>query len=127
MKSDIESITRHGKPYVAVPVATYKKMISALSDSVDTAEAVAALQAIRGGTEETIPASIVFALAEAEAGGGRLKICREYRKKSKALLGRETGVTGQFIGQIEKGEREGGPRLFRAFADALHCHLDHLL
>ena len=123
----IEKITHHGKPYVAMPVTEYDRMQKLIEDVLDVSAVARALREIEAGTEQTYPAAVVYALSDAKTVGERLEIMRKHRKLSKVKLGEMVSVSGQYIGQIETGAREGSPSLFRKLANALECSTDVLL
>jgi DNA-binding XRE family transcriptional regulator len=123
----IEKITHHGKPYVAVPVALYEKMLEAVEDASDAAVASEVLAALTSGKQETFSLALVDALAEATTAGERLTLWRNHRGYSKVALGRMIGVSGQYISQIESGDRKGSAAILRKIAVALCCTLDDLI
>lgn len=123
----IEAIRHHGKPYIAVPKATFRKMVEALEELDDIETVREALRAVDDGEEETFPAGFVYALAAAKHPSARIALWRKHRGFSRAELGRRTGVTGQFIGLIEAKKRKGDIALYRKLADALFCHVEDLI
>jgi DNA-binding XRE family transcriptional regulator len=94
---------------------------------LNTEQVEDALRAISTGEMETFPLAFVQARMQAEAPGEKLRVWRNYRGLSKAELGRRTGITGQYLRQIEAGRREGSVGLFKRLAEILRCEMDDLV
>ena len=84
-------------------------------------EAKAALAA---GTEELVPAEVVFALLD---GANPIKTWRKYRGLRQQQLAEAAGISKPYLSQIEAGKRTGSAAVLRALADALAGDVDELL
>lgn len=83
-----------------------------------------AKQALAEGTEETIPAEVVFALLD---GGNPVKVWREYRGLTQQQLADAAGISKPYLSQIENGKRTGSATVLRSLAKALAVDVDDLL
>lgn len=87
----------------------------------------ARLAALDAGLSESFPAEFCKKLCEAKTLGENLTLWREYRGLSRSALGEAVGRSGQYIGMIESGKREGTLAIISAITKALRCDLDDLL
>ena len=81
--------------FAVIPWGTYKKLQSGGSD--ETAMLIAAGEAARN--DETFPEEIARRLV---AGEAPLKIIREWRRLTQDALAKKSGVSKQYISQIER-------------------------
>lgn len=65
--------------------------------------------------------------AQSDGVGGRLRRARQEAKLSQRELGRRTGLTGRYIGQLEAGDRDGTRDVWRKIAQELGTDFAELL
>lgn len=99
---------------------------SLVEDAEHYADIVAAVEAQkrREAGEEYVPAEVVRALIEGE---NPLKVWRKHRGMTLQALADKVGRKPSFIGKLEKGQNEGGIKLWQSLAKALDLDLDDLL
>ena len=71
-----------------------------------------------------LPFDVVDRLAD---GGNALRILREWRKVTQAVLASTASLSQGYISDIEKGRRTGTPAALRAIATALNVPIDLLI
>lgn len=79
---------------------------------------------VEDGTEEIIPAEVVFALLD---GGNPLKVWREYRKMTQQQLTEKAGISVPYLSQIETGKRNASTNVLVAIASVLQVDVDDLI
>lgn len=83
----------------------------------------AALEEARRRDEETVPHAVVKRLS---AGDHPVKVYREHRGLTQAVLAERTGLSPMYLSQIETGRRGGSAKTLAKIARALHVDLDDL-
>lgn len=83
----------------------------------------AILEKARRRDEETVPHALVKRLA---AGDHPVKVYREHRGLTQAVLAERTGLSAMYLSQIETGRRGGSAKTLAKIARALHVDLDDL-
>ena len=94
-------------------------------DTRDIMVARRAMEELRSGEDETIPAEVVDRLISGKEHP--LKVWREYRGLTQESLGLATGVGKSYISQIEAGRKTGSAKLLKALADELNVDIDDLM
>lgn len=112
-----------GQEMVLLSKAEFARLKEAAESYEDIVAAVDA-QKRREAGEEYVPAEVVNRLL---AGESPLKVWRTYRGLTLDGLGKLVGRQASFLGKLEKGQNEGGVRLWQALAEALKVDLDDLL
>lgn len=123
----IETITKGGKRFAVLPLAKYEEILEDIEDLKMLPKLEALSEAYTHGEIEGLPSSFCEKLAEAGTTGELIALWREYRGLSRAALGEAIGSTGQYVGMIESGKREGTLVTINAITKALRCNLDDLL
>lgn len=120
----IQIIAHNGTPeYAVVPIDEWEALIDRLEELEDFREARAISAAIAGG-EETYPHEFVKRLSSDE---NPLKVWREYRGLTLAVLAKTCGVSTPALSQIENGKRTPSAELLLKLAKALHCDMEDLI
>ena len=112
-----------GQKMAVLPVADYERLVELAEDTAD-ALAAAAAEARRHGGEEYLPSAMVDSLL---AGESALRIWRKHRGMTLADLSGATGISLNFLSDIERGKRRGSPAHWRSFASALQVSTDDIL
>jgi predicted transcriptional regulator len=121
----VQVIKQNGQPEWAVlPYKDYLELVEQAEMLDDIREYDAAMQAIASGTEELIPASVVFALAD---GANPIKTWREYRKLSQRQLAETVCISVPFLSQLETGKRKASLDVITGLASALQVDVDDLI
>jgi DNA-binding XRE family transcriptional regulator len=112
-----------GTQLVLLSREEFARLADAAEQYADIVAAVEA-QKRREAGEEYVPAEIVGKLV---AGENPLKVWRSYRGLTLQALADRVGRQASFIGKLEKGQNEGGIKLWQALATALGVDLDDLV
>lgn len=115
-----------GKPaFALVPWAEWQWVRKLLADSALSDEDLAdrAMARIEAG-EETYPIALVDRLLADESA---VKVFREHRGLTQAVLAAKAGIGAPYLAQIEQGVRRGSLKTLRRLAVALSVDLDFLL
>ena len=103
--------------FVVLPIGEWQDMI----DSIDANRIMADIES---GRTETLPNEFVKALLEAES---QLKAWREYRGLTQQALANTSGISRNYISEIESGKRDGTVKTLKALAKGLNVDLDDLV
>lgn len=115
----------NGKPTFAVlPIDEYRALLELAEDAGDAAALTRAAKRYARSEEETIPAAVVDRLL---AGEAPIRVWREHRGLTAALLAEGVGVTPAHISKLETGKGEPSIALLRKLAVALDVDLDSLV
>jgi len=121
---NIQIIEHNGVPeYAVVPYAEWETIINRLEEIEDIRDARAISAAIAGG-EETYPHEFVKRLSSDE---NPLKVWREYRKFTLAMLAKACGVSIPALSQIENSKRTPSVDLLVKLSKALCCDMEDLI
>lgn len=119
----VQFIEIAGQKLAMIPVMEYEQLIEAAEDRADIVAAAAA-EAKREAGEEYVPKDVVDRLL---AGENPLRVWRTYRNLSLDELGEIVGRQSSFLSKLERGENEGGVRLWVSLAKALGVSLEDLV
>lgn len=118
-------IENNGVPeYAVVPIADYQALIEKAEMLDDVAAFDKAEATLAAGEDELVPSNIVDSLL---ANVNAVKVWREYRGMSQAILADAAGLSQAYIAQIETGKREGRVDAYRAIANVLDVNIDDLV
>jgi len=121
----VQFIKKKGKPEWAIlPYHLYRRLVQDAEMLEDIRAYDEAKAALAAGTEELVPAEVVFALLD---GANPIKTWREYRGLTQQQLAEAAGISKPYLSQIEAGKRTGSAAVLRALADALAVDVDELL
>jgi DNA-binding XRE family transcriptional regulator len=110
--------------YAVVPIADYRVLIEKAEMLDDVAAFDKAEATLAAGEDELVPSDIVDSLLD---NVNAVKVWREYRGMSQAVLADAAGLSQAYIAQIETGKREGRIDAYRAIASVLEVNIDDLV
>lgn len=119
-----EVMTLKGVKYAVLPFEAWEKIIEALEDAQDIADAKEISAKIASGEMECFPSSVVDALIDGE---NPIKVYREYRGMTQAELALKVGLSVEMIKKIEGGKSDGSVKTLKAIATALNLDLDDIV
>jgi len=121
----VKILETNGKPAFAVlPIDEYRKLLELAEDAKDAEALHRAAKRYTAGKEETIPLAVVDRLL---AGESPIRVWREHRGMTAAMLAETIGVTPAHISKLETGKGEPSIGLLRKLAAALEVDLDSLV
>lgn len=121
----VQLIVQDGQPEWAVlPYDEYLRLVEQAEMLEDIQDFDTIREAVRNGTEELLPASVVFALASEE---NPLKVWREYRGLTQHQLAEKAGISVPFLSQIESGKRKASIGVLVRIASILQVDVDDLI
>ena len=114
-------IEKRGKPtHAVIPIRTYRRLLEELDELV-ALRAYDRHKATPPG--ETIPASLVYALAD---GGNPIRLWRMHRRLTQAKLAKCCDIAVPYLSQIETGKRQASSAVLKKLAAALGVAMDDL-
>ncbi|KMO27721.1 helix-turn-helix domain-containing protein [Methylobacterium aquaticum] len=116
--------TPAGDTLIVLAEADYRTLLDAAEDNADRLAVAEFRHRLTVGDEELIPAAIVDRLL---AGENRVRVWREHRHLSAAVLAEQAELSQAYLSQIETGKRDGTIDTYRTIASVLNVSLDDLL
>lgn len=118
----VQIIEKNGKPeWAVIPYREYRR----LSEAAEMAEDVRDFdEAVSEKDEEAVPHAIVQRLVMGEQP---VKVWREYRGLTQAVLARAAHITPAYLSQIETGARKGSVRVLTTLARTLQVDMEDLV
>ena len=121
----VQIITQNGKPEWAVlPYEEYLQLVEQAEMLEDVQDFDSIHEAIHSGTEELIPAPVVFALA---SGENPVKVWREHRGFTQQQLAEKAEISVPFLSQVETGKRKASVGVLVKFSSILQVDVDDLI
>jgi len=121
----VQLINQNGQPEWAVlPYEEYLRLVEQAEMLEDIQDFDKMLEAVRSGTEELLPAEVVFALANRE---NPLKVWREHRGLTQQQLAEKAGISAPFLSQMETGKRKASVKVLANIASILQVDIDDLI
>ena len=108
---------------VTIPRKEYDRLRTAAEDLADFQSYDRAKAALAGGADELIPADYANRLLDGE---NPLRVFRDLRGLTQAMLAERAGVNRVTVAEIETGRKQGSVATLRALAVALDVTLDDL-
>ncbi len=108
---------------VTITREEYQRLVEAAEELADIAAYDRAMTAVTAGSEELIPAEYANRLI---AGESPIRVYRDLRGMTQAVLSDASGVNRVQIANIESGQKRGSIDTLRKLADALKVTLDDL-
>lgn len=108
---------------VTIPREEYDRLRSAAEDLADLQSYDRAKAALAGGEDELIPADYANRLLDGE---NPLRVYRDLRGLTQAMLAERAGVNRVTVAEIETGRKQGSVATLRALAGALDITMDDL-
>jgi predicted transcriptional regulator len=115
-------IEKRGKPtHAVIPIETYRRLV----DELDELAALRAYDRHKAAApRETIPASVVYALAD---GQNAIRVWRMHRHLAQAKLAARCGIAVPYLSQLETGKRQASSSVLKRLATALGVTIDDLI
>lgn len=108
---------------VTIPRDEYDRLLAAAEDLADLQTYDRAKAALSTGEDELIPADYANRLLNGESP---LRVYRELRGMTQAVLAKKAGVNRVTVAEIEIGRKQGSVATLRSLAGALGVGLDDL-
>ncbi len=124
--TDIQTfIAPGGEEMVILTKADYLRLVEAVEDRIDAADAARILRAVAEGRDELVPDSVVKRIVDGEHP---LRVWREHRGMTLQELAAAMGMSVPYLSMIETGKRTNvGAAAFRLAAEALRVDVDDLI
>lgn len=107
-----------------LPEAEYRLLAEAAEDNADREIIAEFRRKLAAGEEELIPAEFVDRIVDGE---NRIRVWRDFRGMTAAVLAEKAGISQGFLSQLENGKREGSIPVMKAIAAALRMDLDDVV
>jgi DNA-binding XRE family transcriptional regulator len=108
---------------VTIPREEYDRLRAAAEDLADLQSYDRANAALAAGADELIPSDYANRLLDGE---NPLRVYRDFRGLTQAMLAERAGVNRVTVAEIETGRKQGSIATLRALAGALDVTLDNL-
>ena len=121
----VQILEANGKAAFAVlPIDEYRRLLDLAEDAKDAESLRRYARRYAAGEEETIPAAVVDRLL---AGESPIRVWREYRGLTAAMLAELLEVTPAHISKLETGKGEPSIALLRKLSAVLDVDIDSLV
>jgi len=118
---NVQFIEQNGtRQYAIVPADTYALLL----EKAEMLDDIKAYDEAMAGNDELVPSEIVDRLINGE---NKIKVWREYRGISQAVLAEKAGMAQASIAQMEGGKRIGAVAAIKKIAKALNLDMDDLV
>jgi DNA-binding XRE family transcriptional regulator len=108
------------RQYAIVPIDLYNDLV----DKAELLEDIAVYEKAKQDGDELIPSEVVNRLIDGE---NKIKVWREYRGMSQAVLADKSSIAQATVAQMEGGKRTGSIAVLKKIAEALSLDLDDLV
>lgn len=113
-------IEEGGKKFAMVPYGLYEKLF----ENNEMLEDIMAYDAAKITAKEYFPAeAVTYRIMDGEHP---VKVFREYRKMTQAMLAKKVKIARAYLCEIETGHKKGSLKVMKAIAAALNVSLDSL-
>ncbi|KPJ67314.1 MAG: hypothetical protein AMJ43_05535 [Coxiella sp. DG_40] len=114
-------ISKNDSPeFVVLPYKEYQNLLVTLEEQEDIKE----IEEFHSTKQYTIPFKLLRAIA---TGTNPVQVFRKFRGLSQAKLAKETGISRQYLCQIENKQRKGNISVLKKIAIILNVDLDLLI
>ncbi|MBE0698290.1 MAG: helix-turn-helix transcriptional regulator [Anaerolineaceae bacterium] len=121
----VQLIERNGQPEWAIlPYEDYLRLVEQAEMLEDIQDFDRIKTAVESGSEEILPAKVVYSLADGE---NPVKVWREYRKLTQQQLAEIAKISVPYLSQIETGKRKASTRVLVTIANILQVDVDDLI
>jgi DNA-binding XRE family transcriptional regulator len=121
----VQVIAQNGQPeWAVVPYNEYLSLLEQAEMLEDLQDFDSLHESLTAGTEELLPAGLVFALVEHE---NPVKAWREFRGFTRQQFAEKAGISLPFLCQIESGKRKGSVTILARIAALLNVEIDDLI
>ena len=115
--------TPSGDRMAVIPLADYERLVMAAEDAADVRAYDRVKRRLATGEEELVPAEFANRILDGE---NKIRVWRELRGMTAAVLARKAGIARPYLTQLETGKRDGTVGTLRQIADALGVSIDDL-
>ena len=115
--------TPSGDRMAVIPLADYERLVMAAEDAADVRAYDRMKRRLATGEEELVPAEFANRILDGE---NKIRVWRELRGMTAAVLARKAGIARPYLTQLETGKRDGTVGTLRQIADALGVSIDDL-
>jgi DNA-binding XRE family transcriptional regulator len=115
--------TPSGDRMAVIPLADYERLVTATEDAADVRTYDRMKRRLATGEEELVPAEFANRILDGE---NKIRVWRELRGMTAAVLARKAGIARPYLTQLETGKRDGTVGTLRQIADALGVSIDDL-
>ena len=116
--------TPSGDRMAVIPLADYERLVMAAEDDAADVRAYDRMKRrLATGEEELVPAEFANRILDGE---NKIRVWRELRGMTAAVLARKAGIARPYLTQLETGKRDGTVGTLRQIADALGVSIDDL-
>jgi DNA-binding XRE family transcriptional regulator len=119
----VETITRKGKEFAVIPVATLQKLVQDAEMLADVKAYDAAKARLEDGEDELIPLEITERRLRGEPA---LRIWRQHRKLTQERLAKKAKVSRALIAAIETKRKAGSVETWKKLGAALDISWEQL-
>ncbi len=119
-----EVVTIKGEKFALLPFAMWEQMVETLEDAQDIAQAKEIKRRIAAGDGEYFPEQVITDIV---MGKNKIKVYREYRGMTQAILADKSGVSVDTIKRLETSAEGGSVKTIKAIANALSIDVDMLI
>ena len=105
------------RQYAIVPIDLYNELL----EKSELLEDISAYEKAKQDDDELVPSEVVNRLIDGE---NKIKVWREYRRMSQAVLADKSGIAQATVAQMEGGKRVGSIAVIKKIAEALSLDLD---
>ena len=121
----VQILETNGKAAFAVlPIDEYRRLLDLAEDAKDADTLRRAARRYVSGEEEAIPVAVVDRILADESP---LRVWREHRRLTAAVLAEMVGVTPAHISKLETGKGEPSISLLKKLAQVLDIDVDMLI
>jgi DNA-binding XRE family transcriptional regulator len=118
---NVQFIEQNGtRQYAIIPADTYALLL----EKAEMLDDIKAYDEAMAGNDELVPSEIVDRLINGE---NKIKVWREYRGMSQAVLAEKADMAQSSIAQMEGGKRLGTVAAIKKIAEALNLDMDDLV
>jgi len=108
------------RQYAIVPIDLYNELL----EKSELLEDISAYEKAKQDDDELIPSEVVNRLIDGE---NKIKVWREYRGMSQAVLADKARIAQATVAQMEGGKRVGSIAVIKKIAEVLNVDLDDLV
>jgi DNA-binding XRE family transcriptional regulator len=118
---NVQFIEQNGlRQYAIVPADTYALLL----EKAEMLDDIKAYDEALASDDELIPSEVVNRLIDGE---NKIKVWREYRGMSQAVLADKACIAQATVAQMEGGKRVGSIAVIKKIAEVLNVDLDDLV
>lgn len=122
---NVQIIERDGNPeWAVIPYKEYLRLVAEAEMLQDVRDYDTILETVEKGEEETVPASVVYAILDDE---NPIRVWRGHRGLTQQQLAKMAGISKPYLSQLETGKRQGTTEVLTSIANALGLTLEDIV